>query len=229
MTRTHGFSLDYCCLLPASLWYGKNALAAMLGLFTLLTYLLVYTPLKRHSEVCTTVGALPGAMPPLIGYAAANGGLDTSAWALFPILFVWQFPHFYAIAWLYRDDYARGGIRMLPVIEPDGASTARRVVVFSAALIPISLCASFCGMTGFLYMIAAIEQALDWSISRYDSDASERWPARAMYYWPPSRNCRFCSARVRRHGIDRTIRLNFVSEPNNGARSGLFPIEARRN
>src|SRR5215813_12158205 len=133
----------------AELWYGTNLLAATLGLFTLLSYLLLYTPLKQRSPICTTVGAIPGAMPPVIGYAAARGVLDVQALALFLILFVWQFPHFDAIAWMYREDYARGGIRMLPVIDPDGESTARRVVVCSLLLIPISLLPSFLGMTGF--------------------------------------------------------------------------------
>jgi protoheme IX farnesyltransferase len=142
------------------LWFQTNPLAAVLGLFTLATYIGVYTPLKRRSAVCTTVGALPGAMPPLIGYAAANGRLDAEALALFLILFVWQFPHFYAIAWMYREDYARGGIRMLPVIEPDGESTARRIVACSLLLIPISLVPHLLGMTGSLYVAAAIVAGL---------------------------------------------------------------------
>lgn len=140
----------------ADLWYGTNRLAVTLGLFTLLSYLLVYTPLKQRSPACTTVGAIPGAMPPLIGYAAAGHGIDARALALFLFLFVWQFPHFDAIAWMYRDDYARGGIRMLPVIDPDGESTARRVVVCSLLLIPISLAPRFLGMTGTRYAATAI-------------------------------------------------------------------------
>jgi heme o synthase len=144
----------------AELWFGTNALAAALGLFTLLSYILVYTPLKRRSTACTTVGALPGAMPPLIGYAAASGNLDARALALFLILSVWQFPHFYAIAWMYREDYARGGIRMLPAIEPDGESTARRIVVASVLLIPISLIPRVLGMTGPIYPAAAIAAGL---------------------------------------------------------------------
>jgi protoheme IX farnesyltransferase len=144
----------------ADLWFGTNALAAVLGLFTLATYIFLYTPLKRRSAACTTVGALPGAMPPLIGYAAASGRLDAWALALFLILFVWQFPHFYAIAWMYRDDYARGGIRMLPVIEPDGESTARRIVACSILLIPISLVPRLLGMTGFIYAAAAVAAGL---------------------------------------------------------------------
>src|SRR5262249_35866077 len=142
------------------LWLGTNLLAAALGLFTLATYIGLYTPLKQRSPICTTVGAVPGAMPPLIGYAAASGHLDAAALALFLILFVWQFPHFYAIAWMYRQDYARGGIRMLPVIEPSGESTARRVVLCSLLLIPTSLIPRFLGMTGFLYAPAAIVAGL---------------------------------------------------------------------
>lgn len=144
----------------AELWFGTNALAAALGLFTLLSYMFVYTPLKRRSPACTTVGALPGAMPPLIGYAAASGGLDAGALALFLILFVWQFPHFYAIAWMYREDYARGGIRMLPVIEPDGESTAKRIVACSVLLIPISLVPRLLDMTGSVYSATAVVAGL---------------------------------------------------------------------
>jgi protoheme IX farnesyltransferase len=162
MKRSHGFVFGVFLSATgfAELWFGANALAAALGLFTLLTYLFVYTPLKQRSPACTTVGALPGAMPPLIGYAAASGGLDTGALALFLILFVWQFPHFYAIAWMYREDYARGGIRMLPVIHPDGESTAKRVVACSILLIPISLLPRLLGMTGSLYAVAAVTAGL---------------------------------------------------------------------
>jgi protoheme IX farnesyltransferase len=162
MKRNHG--LVFGVLLSAAgfsdLWFATNALAAALGLFTLLTYLFVYTPLKQRSPACTTVGALPGAMPPLIGYAAASGMLDARALALFLILFIWQFPHFYAIAWMYREDYARGGIRMLPVIQPDGESTAKRVVACSILLIPISLLPRLLGMTGSLYVVAAVAAGL---------------------------------------------------------------------
>jgi protoheme IX farnesyltransferase len=160
--RRHG--LTFGLLLSAAgfadLWFGTNLLAAVLGMFTILTYLLLYTPLKQRSPACTTVGAIPGAMPPLIGYAAAGHGIDASALALFLILFVWQFPHFDSIAWMYRDDYARGGIRMLPVIDPDGESTARRIMLSSLLLIPISLAPLFLGMTGALYAAAAIAGGL---------------------------------------------------------------------
>jgi len=160
--RRHGlaFGLLLSAAGFADLWYGTNLLTAALGLFTLLSYLLLYTPLKQRSPACTTVGAIPGAMPPLVGYAAAGHGIDAGALALFLILFVWQFPHFDAIAWMYRDDYARGGIRMLPVIDPDGESTARRVVVCSLLLTPISLAPLFLGMAGALYAAAAIAAGL---------------------------------------------------------------------
>ena len=158
MKRSHGFIFGTLLSVAgfAELWYGTNLLAAALGLFTLLSYLLLYTPLKRRSPVCTIIGAVPGAMPPVIGYAAAGRGLDAGALSLFLILFVWQFPHFDAIAWIYRKDYARGGIRMLPVIEPDGESTVMRVVICSVLLIPISLIPCFLGMTGALYATAAV-------------------------------------------------------------------------
>lgn len=139
----------------AELLAGVNPAAALLGLFTLLSYLFLYTPLKRISPLSTTVGAVPGAMPPLIGYAAAQGGLGAEAWILGAILFLWQFPHFYSIAWMYRDDYARAGIRMKPVVEPDPASTARHIVATAALLIPVSLLPVAAGMTGWLYAAGA--------------------------------------------------------------------------
>src|SRR5580658_6399549 len=162
MKRSHGFVFGLLLSTAgfAELRFGTNALAADLGLFTLVTYMFVYTPLKQRSPACTTVGALPGAMPPLIGYAAASGRLDAGAWALFLILFVWQFPHFYAIALMYREDYARGGIRMLPVIEPDGESTAKRIVACSILLVPISLVPRLLGMTGSPYAVAAVAAGL---------------------------------------------------------------------
>jgi protoheme IX farnesyltransferase len=135
---------------------GANLLAAWLGLFTLLSYLLAYTPLKQRSRHATTVGAVPGAMPPLIGYAAARGALTAEAWVLFAILFLWQFPHFYSIAWMYREDYARAGIRMLPVVEPDGESTARRIVLASLLLIPVSLVPGLLSMAGRWYVLGAL-------------------------------------------------------------------------
>ena len=140
----------------ADLWLGVNLLAALLGLFTLLSYLFLYTPLKSRSWLSTTIGAFPGAMPPMIGFAAAHGSITNEAWVLFAILFLWQFPHFYSIAWMYRDDYARAGIRMLPVVEPDGRSTARQIVLYGLALIPVSLVPSILGMSGRIYLIGAL-------------------------------------------------------------------------
>ncbi len=137
------------------LWFGANWLAAALGLFTLLSYLLVYTPLKSRTPHSTTLGAIPGAMPPLMGYAAMHGALTAEAWVLYAILFLWQFPHFLAIAWMYRDDYARGGIRMLPVVEPDGESTARAIVICAVLLVPVSLAPTALAMTGTWYLAGA--------------------------------------------------------------------------
>jgi protoheme IX farnesyltransferase len=142
------------------LFVAVNALTGWLGLFTLLSYLFIYTPLKQRSPHSTTIGAIPGAMPPLIGYAAASGTLTWDAWILFAILFFWQFPHFYAIAWMYREDYERAGIRMLPVVEPDGESTARRILLYSLILIPISMIPKFLAMTGNLYLVGALALGL---------------------------------------------------------------------
>jgi protoheme IX farnesyltransferase len=137
-----------------------NWLASGLCISTLLLYLFLYTPLKQKTWWSTTVGAFPGAMPPLIGYAAAANRLTPEAWVLYAILFLWQFPHFYAIAWMYRDDYARAGIQMLPVVEPDGESTARQILLYSVLLIPISLLPNWLGMTGTLYAVGAIAMGL---------------------------------------------------------------------
>jgi len=144
----------------AELAWGVNLLTGLLGLITLLSYLFLYTPLKQKSRHSTTVGAIPGAMPPLIGFAASAGTLTVEAWVLYAILFLWQFPHFYSIAWMYRDDYARAGIRMLPVVEPDGESTARRILLFSLLLIPVSLLPSYFLMAGKLYLIGALAAGL---------------------------------------------------------------------
>lgn len=140
----------------AELALGANLLTGLLGLFTLLTYLFAYTPMKQRTPHSTTIGAIPGAMPPLIGFAGAAATLTGEAWILFIILFLWQFPHFYAIAWMYREDYARAGIRMLPVVEPDGESTARRIIWCSIALIPISLLPKLWLMAGDIYVGGAI-------------------------------------------------------------------------
>jgi len=138
------------------LYFGVNSLTGFLGAITLGSYLFVYTPLKQRSHLSTVIGALPGAVPPLMGYAAAYGSLTGEAWALFAILFVWQFPHFLAIAWMYRDDYARAGIRMLPVVEPDGMSTSRQIVLYASTLIPVSLFPALLGMSGKIYLVGSL-------------------------------------------------------------------------
>ncbi len=142
------------------LGFGTNWLASALGVIALLMYLLLYTPLKQKTWWSTTVGAFPGAIPPLIGFAASAGRLNAQAWVLAAILFVWQFPHFYAIAWMYREDYSRAGIKMLPVVEPDGQSTARQILLYSVLLIPISLIPKWLGMAGTVYMTGAIALGL---------------------------------------------------------------------
>jgi len=134
---------------------GANLLSAAVAFVTLASYAAVYTPLKKRSSFATVVGAIPGALPPVIGWAAAENGLSRGSWVLFGIVFLWQLPHFLAIAWIYRDDYARAGFLMLPVIEPDGRSTARQAIIYAAALVPVSLAPTLVGMTGTLYFIGA--------------------------------------------------------------------------
>jgi protoheme IX farnesyltransferase len=135
---------------------GANPLAAAVALTTLLTYAVVYTPLKLRTSFATVVGAIPGALPPVIGWAAARGALSEGAWVLFGIVFLWQLPHFLAIAWIYRDDYAKAGFPMLPVIEPDGRSTGRQAALYAAALLPLSLAPTLLGMTGQVYFAGAL-------------------------------------------------------------------------
>lgn len=133
-----------------------NPLTGLLTFLTSVVYLAAYTPLKRISPICTFVGAFPGAMPGVLGWTAVRGQLELGTLVLFAILFIWQFPHFFSIAWLYRDDYAKGGVKMLPVVEEDGRSTARRILVYSVALIPISVLPSFMGMAGKIYLVGAV-------------------------------------------------------------------------
>jgi heme o synthase len=133
-----------------------NALTGLLTFLTSVSYLAAYTPLKRVSPICTFVGAFPGAMPGVLGWTAARGRLEWGTLVLFAILFVWQFPHFFSIAWLYREDYAQGGVRMLPVVEEDGRSTAHRILAYSLILIPVSVLPSLMGMAGKIYMFGAV-------------------------------------------------------------------------
>jgi protoheme IX farnesyltransferase len=155
-TQAFWFGVALAIVGSAELAWGANVVAMIIADGTLASYLFLYTPLKRQSWLCTTAAAFAGAMPPLIGYAAASGSLSTEAWALAAILFVWQFPHSLAIAWMYRDDYARAGIRMLAVVEPDGKSTSRHIVAFASTLIPVSLFPVALGMTGRIYSVGAL-------------------------------------------------------------------------
>jgi protoheme IX farnesyltransferase len=139
-----------------TLGIGVNGLSAGVAFVTLLTYALIYTPLKRRSSFATVVGAIPGALPPVIGWAAARGALSEGGWVLFGIVFLWQLPHFLAIAWIYREDYARAGFPMLPVIEPDGRSTGRQAVYYCAALLPVSLAPTLVGLATTAYFVAAL-------------------------------------------------------------------------
>ncbi len=133
-----------------------NPLSAVLGLTVIAGYLFAYTPLKTRTTLSTMVGAFPGAVPPLIGWAAARGSIGIEAWVLFAILFLWQFPHFLAIAWMYREDYGRAGILMLPVVEPDGRVTAQQIVVYTILLLPVSLLPTVLGISGKVYLYGAI-------------------------------------------------------------------------
>jgi protoheme IX farnesyltransferase len=133
-----------------------NPLTALLGLTVIAGYLFGYTPLKTRTSLSTMVGAFPGAVPPLIGWAAARGTIGLEAWVLFAILFLWQFPHFLAIAWMYREDYSRAGILMLPVVEPDGRVTGQQIVVYTLLLLPVSLLPTALGISGKVYLYGAI-------------------------------------------------------------------------
>jgi heme o synthase len=153
-----GVTLSLAGLLLLTL--GASLMAAAVALITLLTYTIVYTPLKRYTSLSTVVGAVPGALPPVIGWAAARSSIDAGALALFAIGFCWQLPHFLAIAWVYREDYERAGFPMLPVLEPDGRSTARQAVTYSAALVPASLAPAALGLAGTFYAAGALVLSL---------------------------------------------------------------------
>jgi protoheme IX farnesyltransferase len=133
-----------------------NLLVSFLSLLTSFLYVLVYTPLKRTTWLNTTIGAIPGALPPMGGWAAATGNLEAGAWIIFAIMFLWQHPHFYAIAWMYKEDYAKGGLRMLSVVEPDGRRLFNYILYFSAVLVPVSLIPAFTGHLGALYLVGAM-------------------------------------------------------------------------
>jgi protoheme IX farnesyltransferase len=171
MRRTASRPLPAGVLAPAeALWFGvalvvvgvvdlllsTNSLAAVLAFSTSVLYLGVYTPLKTRTTWCTAIGAIPGALPPLIGWVAASGSLSAGGWILFGILFLWQFPHFHAIAWMYREDYARAGIRMLPVVDTEGRATFSQILWTAAVLIPFSLLGAVAGLGGPAYFFSAL-------------------------------------------------------------------------
>lgn len=133
-----------------------NLLTALLGAVAIAGYVFVYTPLKRISSLATVIGAIPGAIPPMMGWSAVRNELDAAAWVLFGILFFWQLPHFLAIAWLCREDYARGGFPMLTVLDPEGVRAGRQAILYGAALVPVSLLPSLLGLMGTIYFVGAL-------------------------------------------------------------------------
>lgn len=144
------------CASGLALLTAANPLSALLGLAAAASYVLVYTPLKRRSSLCTVVGAVPGALPPMMGWVACRGTLDAGAWSLFGLMFLWQLPHFLAIGWIYREDYARAGFPMLTVVDPDGTSTGRQMVLYVAALLPVTLLAGALVAAGRVYLWSAL-------------------------------------------------------------------------
>ena len=158
MTRAHAAIVGLALTLGGSAYLAvyANLLTGLLVFLTALVYLAAYTPLKKVSPVCTFVGAFPGAMPVVLGWTAVRGKLEIETLILFAIMFVWQFPHFLSIAWLYREDYAQGDIRMLPVVDSDGKSTVWRILAYSAVLIPVSVMPVALGMAGRFYLVGAV-------------------------------------------------------------------------
>ena len=175
-----GFALTALGVLVLGFWAGT--LATGVALLTWLSYLLFYTPLKPRTSLSTVVGALPGALPPVIGWAAARGSLDPGAFVLFAILFLWQIPHFLAIAWIYREDYARGGLPMLPVLDPEGKVTGRQAVANSLALLLVSLTPRAAGMAGTTYLVGAVVLGLAFTAVAFRAAALRSAPAaRALF------------------------------------------------
>jgi heme o synthase len=154
----HGVLLGMVAIIAGAVWltYETNLVTGTLTLITAFSYVAVYTPLKRHTTLATFIGAFPGAMPPLLGWTAARGAIEWPAVALFAILFVWQFPHFMAIAWLYKEDYGRAGIRMLPVVQPDGWSTVLEALTYAVLMIPVSLLPVYLHVAGRIYGVTAV-------------------------------------------------------------------------
>lgn len=158
--RAFWFGLILCVAGTLYLALAVNVLTGLLGAFTCSSYLLCYTPLKTRTTFSTLIGAFPGAMPILMGFAAARDRLTLEGWVLYGILFLWQFPHFLAIATLYREDYARGGIIMLPVVDREGAATRRQIVGYTIALLLLSLIPTLLGLSGRIYLWGALALGL---------------------------------------------------------------------
>jgi len=160
-----------------------NLLSASLALATLVIYLAIYTPMKRRTPMATLLGAVPGALPPLIGWAASRGRVDLGGISLFAIVFLWQIPHFMAIAWLYRDDYGAAGFPMLPVIDPGGRRAARQALVYALLLVPVSLVPAFVGIAGWPYLgvAAALGIAMAWLAVRFRAGRNDA-TARALFF-----------------------------------------------
>lgn len=158
MSKAHAAAVGLALTLGGSAYLAvyANRLTGLLVFLTALVYLAAYTPLKKISPVCTFVGAFPGAMPVALGWTAVRGRIETETLILFAIMFIWQFPHFLSIAWLYCEDYARGEIRMLPVVDANGKSTVWRILVYSMALIPVSVLPAAIGMAGRVYLVGAV-------------------------------------------------------------------------
>lgn len=163
--------------------FAVNLLTSFLGALTLASYLFLYTPLKRITTLNTAIGAVPGALPPLMGWTAARGEVNAGGWALFAILFFWQLPHFLAIAWLYRQDYAKAGFAMLPVKDPDGARTGRSAVSHTLGLLPVSLTPFLLGMSGAVYVFGAIllGAAFIWQAIQFSRELTDR-RARQLFF-----------------------------------------------
>ncbi len=149
------FGVVQCAVAELYLLFLVNGLTAGLGLIVIVGYVFLYTPLKTRTTASTAIGALPGAMPPLMGWTSAADNITLGAWILFAILFLWQFPHFLAIATMYKDEYKKAGIKMLPAVEKDGRITARQIVLFSILLVPVTLAPFFIGLAGIYYLIGA--------------------------------------------------------------------------
>ncbi len=150
------FGVVQCAVAELYLLFLVNGLTAALGLIVIVGYVLLYTPLKTRTSASTAIGALPGAMPPLMGWTSAADSINIAAWTLFALLFLWQFPHFLAIATMYKDEYAKAGIKMLPTLEKDGKITARQIVMFTILAVAVSLAPFFIGLAGIYYLIGAI-------------------------------------------------------------------------